>query len=63
MIPTYTLSIDPQYQEDTELAIFQIAPLDNPAIHLKGVVCSDQTKNVFFKEFMPHRIASPVLTP
>ncbi len=63
MIPTYTLSIDPQYQEDTELAIFQIANTENPAIQIKGVAFSDQTKNVFFKDDIKHRIASPVLTP
>jgi len=60
MIPEYILSIDGENTE--ELGVFEIANTDSPAIQMKGIAFSTH-KELFFKDDLKYRIASPVLTP
>jgi hypothetical protein len=62
-LPIYKITIDEEYAEGNELGIEQIAFTDNPAIMVKGVAFSSQTKPMVFKDSAKMRIAAPALIP
>jgi len=63
-LPTYKITIDPEYAENGEdLGIEQIAFTANPAIKVKGMAFSSQVKPVFFSDDLKYRITAPALIP
>jgi hypothetical protein len=63
-LPIYKITIDPQYAEDGEdLGIEQIAFTSNPAIKVKGLSFSNQTKIVKFADDLKYRIVAPAMIP
>jgi hypothetical protein len=63
-LPIYKVTIDPQYAEDGEdLGIEQIAFTSNPAIKVKGLSFSNQTKIVKFADDLKYRIVAPAMIP
>lgn len=63
-IPTYKITIDPEYAENGEdLGIEQIAFTATPAIKIKGFSFSSQTKPLFFSDELKYRITAPALIP
>jgi len=63
-IPTYQITIDPAYAENGEdLGIEQIAFTATPAIKVKGMAFSSQTKPLFFSDELKYRITAPALIP
>jgi len=63
-IPTYKVTIDPEYAENGEdLGIEQIAFTANPAIKVKGMAFSSQAKPLFFNDELKYRITAPALIP
>ncbi len=63
-IPTYKITIDPEYAEDgQDLGIEQIAFTATPAIKVKGMAFSAQAKPLFFSDELKYRITAPALIP
>ena len=63
-IPTYKITIDPEYAEDgQDLGIEQIAFTATPAIKVKGMAFSSQAKPLFFSDELKYRITAPALIP
>ena len=63
-IPTYKITIDPEYAEDGhDLGIEQIAFTATPAIKVKGMAFSSQAKPLFFSDELKYRITAPALIP
>ncbi len=63
-IPTYKITIDPEYTEDgQDLGIEQIAFTATPAIKVKGMAFSSQAKPLFFSDELKYRITAPALIP
>ena len=63
-LPIYKITIDPQYAEDGEdLGIEQIAFTNMPAIKVKGLSFSNQSKVVKFADDLKYRIVAPAMIP
>ena len=63
-LPMYKITIDPQYAEDGEdLGIEQIAFTNTPAIKVKGLSFSNQSKVVKFADDLKYRIVAPAMIP
>ena len=63
-IPTYKITIDPEYAENGEdLGIEQIAFTATAAIKVKGMAFSSQAKPLFFSDELKYRITAPALIP
>jgi hypothetical protein len=62
-IPTYKITIDPEYSDGQDLGIEQIAFTANPAIKVKGMAFSSQAKPLFFNDELKYRITAPALIP
>ena len=63
-IPTYKITIDPAYAENGEdLGIEQIAFTANPAVKVKGMAFSSESKPMFFSDELKYRITAPALIP
>ena len=63
-LPIYKITIDPQYAEDGEdLGIEQIAFTNTPAIKVKGLSFSNQSKVVKFADDLKYRIVAPAMIP
>ena len=63
-IPTYKITIDPEYAENgQDLGIEQIAFTATPAIKVKGMAFSSQAKPLFFSDELKYRITAPALIP
>lgn len=63
-IPTYKITIDPEYAENGEdLGIEQIAFTSHPAIKVKGMAFNSQAKPLFFSDELKYRITAPALIP
>ena len=63
-IPTYKITIDPEYAENgQDLGIEQIAFTSNPAIKVKGMAFNSQAKALFFTDELKYRVTAPALIP
>ena len=63
-IPTYKITIDPEYAENgQDLGIEQIAFTSNPAIKVKGMAFNSQAKPLFFNDELKYRVTAPALIP
>jgi hypothetical protein len=63
-IPTYKITIDPEYAENgQDLGIEQIAFTSNPAIKVKGMAFNSQAKALFFNDELKYRVTAPALIP
>ena len=63
-LPIYKITIDPQYAEDGEdLGIEQIAFTNMPAIKVKGLSFSNQSKVMKYADDLKYRIVAPAMIP
>jgi hypothetical protein len=63
-IPTYKITIDPEYAENGEdLGISQIAFTSTPAIKVMGMAFNSQVKPMIFTDDLKYRIVAPALIP
>lgn len=62
-LPVYKITIDPEYSEGEDLGIEQIAFTSTPAIKVKGMAFSAQTKPMKFNDDIKYRITAPALIP
>lgn len=63
-IPTYKITIDPEYSENGEdLGIEQIAFTSTPAIKVMGMAFNSQVKPMIFTDDLKYRIVAPALIP
>jgi hypothetical protein len=63
-LPSYIITIDPEYSEGEDLGINQIAFVKNPAVKIKGVAfTNEQKKELFFADRTKQRIVAPAMIP
>jgi hypothetical protein len=61
-LPIYKITIDPEYSEGEDLGVSAIAFTDNPAIKVKGLAFSSDTKR-FFSDELKYRVTAPAMIP
>ena len=61
-LPIYKITIDPEYSEGEDLGVSAIAFTDNPAIKVKGLAFSADTKR-FFSDELKYRVTAPAMIP
>ena len=61
-LPVYKITIDPEYSDGEDLGIEQIAFTSNPAIKVKGMAFSQNTK-MLYSDDLKYRITAPAMIP